>query len=314
MSLAVALASPEYSSTGTMLMFNSVAEFDGVDAVLSWATRQCLEFGLPVAPRHQPTYELLGASFVLSNPRARIPSSPERRWSLPLALGEFCWHLRGASDLGSLAYYAPRWRRYSDDGRTVTGSCYGKAAFGGDPGFSQWSFVKEILRSDPASRRAVLIFDQPKTTDAVTVDKACLTSMQFLIREDRLHAVVSMRSNDVFLGVPYDVFNFTMLHELMALDVGVELGSYVHFAGSLHLYETDIERAKRSFLGSAADKQVMAPIPSVESARSFAQIEAAIREGDASRRFGLDKFWSPYVAALEEFRSARLRTLVPTRP
>jgi thymidylate synthase len=211
-----------------------------------------------------------------------------------------------------LAYYAPRWRRYSDDGRTVSGSCYGKAAFGGDQEASQWNFAKEILRSDPASRRAILIFDQPKTTDARTVDKACLTSMQFLIREGQLHAVVSMRSNDVFLGVPYDVFNFTMLHELMALDVGVELGRYVHFAGSLHLYETDMERAKRSFLAPANRHHVMEAIPSVESARSFAQVEAAVREGDNSSQFSVDRFWSPYVAALEDFRSARSGALIPT--
>ena len=36
--------------------------------------------------------------------------------------------------------------------------------------------------------------------------------------------VVHMRSNDVFMGFPHDVFAFTMIQEILANDLGVKLG------------------------------------------------------------------------------------------
>jgi thymidylate synthase len=216
-----------------------------------------------------------------------------------------CWHLKAASDLESLAYYAPRWRHFSDNGNTIEGSCYGKAAFGNFDGASQWEHIKHLLIADPATRRAVLVFDQPSFADDVTLDKSCLTSMQFLIRGGHLHAVVTMRSNDIYLGVPYDVFNFTMFQELMALELKVPLGTYVHFAGSLHLYERDIPRARNSYLATPGRPRSMEPIPTLASVKQFVNIEAAIRTGRDIYLNSVGPFWMPYVAVLQEHRRAK---------
>jgi thymidylate synthase len=51
-----------------------------------------------------------------------------------------------------------------------------------------------------------------------------------------------MRSNDIWLGVPYDYFVFTSLQTKMAMELGVDVGEYTHFAGSLHLYKRDLDR------------------------------------------------------------------------
>ena len=53
----------------------------------------------------------------------------------------------------------------------------------------------------------------------------------------------TMRSQDLWLGFPYDVFTFTVLHELMAGWVGAELGEYRHTVDSLHLYSTNWDAA-----------------------------------------------------------------------
>ena len=50
-----------------------------------------------------------------------------------------------------------------------------------------------------------------------------------------------MRSNDLWLGFPFDVFQFANMQVLMAMELGVELGTYTHIAGSLHLYERDFK-------------------------------------------------------------------------
>ena len=48
-----------------------------------------------------------------------------------------------------------------------------------------------------------------------------------------------MRSQSALMVVPYDLFLLTMLHEAMAVRLGVGLGSYHHFCGSLHYYEDE---------------------------------------------------------------------------
>jgi thymidylate synthase len=59
------------------------------------------------------------------------------------------------------------------------------------------------------------------------------------VRDGKLEWSQIMRSNDVFRGLPYNFVQFTMLQEVLAGWIGVEPGSYTHFADSLHLYEED---------------------------------------------------------------------------
>ncbi|WP_417924869.1 thymidylate synthase [Collimonas pratensis] len=48
------------------------------------------------------------------------------------------------------------------------------------------------------------------------------------------------RSNDLYLGTPHNVVQFTCLQEIMAGWLGIEVGSYVQICDSLHLYEHDL--------------------------------------------------------------------------
>jgi thymidylate synthase len=64
------------------------------------------------------------------------------------------------------------------------------------------------------------------------------------VRAGKLEAITTMRSNDVILGLPYDIFLFTMLQEMMAVELELELGVYHHIVGSLHIYESDLDWSK----------------------------------------------------------------------
>ena len=68
--------------------------------------------------------------------------------------------------------------------------------------------------------------------------------MGFSIDTDRqarevLTMDVVMRSNDVWLGLPYDMFQFTQLQHCVATSLGMIAGEYRHTTFSLHMYETD---------------------------------------------------------------------------
>src|SRR5690348_2368687 len=99
--------------------------FQSLDALQRWSLARLLAEGLPVSPRGSPTMELCGVQLILVNPRRRIITSRIRKWSFPLALGEFCWHLAGSNELPFINYYSRRWNDFADDERTIRGSCYG---------------------------------------------------------------------------------------------------------------------------------------------------------------------------------------------
>lgn len=71
----------------------------------------------------------------------------------------------------------------------------------------------------------------------------CTVTYRFFIRDGRLEMHTSMRSQDLWLGFPYDLFTATTLQELLAGWCGVDVGAYHHEVSSLHLYRRDLHVA-----------------------------------------------------------------------
>lgn len=289
---------------------NRCIEFESLDQVQRWVLSSLLDSGSPVTSRGMPTLELFPISFALTSPRRRCITTPERKWNLPLAIGEFCWHASGSKSVQFIEYYAPRWREFSD-GVEILGSCYGHNIFqprDGKP--SQWDRLINLLRTEPHSRRAVLQLFEPHTgLSADAIDAACTCSIQFLMRDSRLNAIVYMRSNDAIWGLPYDIFLFTMLQELLALQLGVELGAYFHVVGSLHLYRKHFELAKRIILSRSYASFEMSPMEEPSQLLGFLEQEAGLRSGQlrTAKFSGLRPYWKQLLEVVEWY-SARRRS------
>src|SRR5882724_195327 len=95
--------------------------FSSLDEMQRWVFRRILNEGVPTAPRDLPTLELPPIQLVLANPRHRVLTSVSRKWSLPLAVGEFCWHLSASNELSFIRYYSDRWSEFADDEQTIRG-------------------------------------------------------------------------------------------------------------------------------------------------------------------------------------------------
>lgn len=94
------------------------------------------------------------------------------------------------------------------------------------------------------SRQAVLtIFDGHRDLNIASKDVPCTLTLQFFIRNDRLILRTSMRSNDGWRGLPYDMVQFITLQAAVAAHFDLRMGQYQHTVGSMHLYESDIEPA-----------------------------------------------------------------------
>lgn len=103
----------------------------------------------------------------------------------------------------------------------------------------------ELLKVDPLTRQAVVAIWRPEDLTH-RGDKPCTVFLQFIIRPDDETTLMSlelhthMRSQDVWLGVPYDVFMFTQLQLTVAAYLKMPVGRYVHHTTSLHLYERNV--------------------------------------------------------------------------
>lgn len=183
--------------------------------------------------------EFTDAVFCVSDPSRNIVTSEIRDLPMRYAVAELAWYLSGSDRTGDIGKFAKKWYDISDDGEH-SNSAYGhriKAKFG----FDQWDYVKSLLKDHPDTRQAVIHIKD--ADNRPTKDTPCTVYLQFLLRDGRLNLSVHMRSNDIWMGVPYDMFSFTFLQILMAMELHVDLGEYTHYAGSLHMYKRDYERA-----------------------------------------------------------------------
>ena len=186
--------------------------------------------------------EVINAITVIEDPTRCIMFNKIRNMPFRYAVGELLWYLSGNNNLSEIRKYTKAWDRMSDDGETVN-SNYGyciQHKFG----FNQWEYVKDMLTKNPNSRQAVIHIKE--ANDKPSNDVNCTVSCQFFIRDNKLYMTTYMRSNDIWLGFPYDVFQFTAMQILLSMQLGVELGTYTHIAGSLHFYKRDFEIAKQN--------------------------------------------------------------------
>ena len=195
-------------------------------------------YGKECSPRGQNIKEILGFSICINNPLDRIIYSPSRKMSMSYAVGEFIYYITGNNTLNFIQYYSKQFKNFTDDGKTIN-SAYGYRIFGYSNlfKFNQWEYVKKQLKTDPDTRRAIIHLHMPNNKK--TNDELCTLTLQFMIREGKLNLLVNMRSNDIIWGYTYDVFNFTLLQELMANELNIPVGKYYHNAASMHIYERD---------------------------------------------------------------------------
>lgn len=110
-----------------------------------------------------------------------------------------------------------------------------------------WQWAKESLIKDKDTRQAILRFSLPSHQWHGNKDQTCTMHGNFLIRDDKLHLSIVMRSNDLMLGLVYDLPWFCslidkMIEELKPYYPNLTKGTYTHTVHSMHIYERDTEK------------------------------------------------------------------------
>ena len=215
------------------------------------------------SPRGQPCREKLDHTFRVLRPDVSpiITKDLKRNVTIAsytakeVALYDSCTN--SAEDFGKASKF---WLTLANPDGTVN-SAYGfliwaNASHGsnfegeGSTRRTPWQWAKQSLISDKDTRQAILRFSLPEHAWKGVKDFTCTLHGNFLIRNDELLFSVVMRSNDLTLGLVYDLPWFCglmdkMVEELKPFYPNLKKGHYTHTVHNLHIYERDDEKVKK---------------------------------------------------------------------
>jgi thymidylate synthase len=262
------------------------------------------------ATRGKTAIEITNVSFTIRNPIDRTPYLAARRANIVFNHAEALWYLSGRDDLDMIAYYAPSLRKLSADGMTLTGTAYGLRLFAPakPDGRSQFDRVMALLREDADAKRAAMLIMRPDELDPANPDVACTLGLQLMLRAGCLHMAAYMRGNDAMIGLLGDTFAFTFIQEFAARLLGVDVGSYAHHVGSMHVNVLDLTKVE-DMLGEH-DSPVFPPIAMPETT-SWADLRTVLdweeqlrlnRKRFAPDLVDLDSYWTQIIGLFEVHR------------
>lgn len=212
---------------------------DGRTAYVDVITKLRL-FGVSRPSRNGPTRDLGHTTIILDEPCDALPIDVGRGLSERIAALEAIQLVGAFSDPDWLVERAPQLSPY----REPSGAFWG--AYGRRIGWQIRDAVAK-LRADPWTRQAVAtLWDPMYDNYPEKRDYPCTVALGFTLQpsftDSRLNMHVTMRSNDAWLGLPYDMFQFTQLFQTVCRCLDVRPGTYTHTAWSLHLYDRDVDR------------------------------------------------------------------------
>ncbi|WP_246622418.1 thymidylate synthase [Rhizobium laguerreae] len=267
---------------------------EGIDEILIALYPFLLTEGVENVGTRGGMREKLGVSFRITNPRARISRSQDRGKPFS-ALGELLWYLAGLDSLDFIKEYIPGYEKDAENG--ILAGAYGPRIHSMHGSINQLENVTALLKGKSTSKRAVIQLYDAADIAVEHKEIPCTTALQFVVRDGRLHMSTTMRSNDAYKGLPHDVFCFTMLQEMMAARLDFELGDYLHYATSMHVYNGSIE-AMEHYVEEGHQKTVQ--MPAMPAGDPFSNTEMLMKaEGEiraGSRINAADRSAEPYWA------------------
>ncbi len=155
-------------------------------------------------------------------------------------VGELLWFLSGSTNNNDLeARGVTIWKEWAKEDGDL-GPIYGKQwrNFGG---VDQIVNAENLLRNNPTTRQNLVVAWNPIDLPEMRLPP-CHYSFQLRILDNRLNLHVTLRSLDVFLGMPYNIASYALLCHLFAMSSGLQLGDLVLSSGDTHVYENHVDQ------------------------------------------------------------------------
>ncbi|CAH1192555.1 Thymidylate synthase [Paenibacillus auburnensis] len=174
-----------------------------------------------------------------------FPLVTTKRIHLKSVVYELLWFLKGdtntsylkengvsiwdewADENGELGpVYGSQWRAWeSKDGRTI----------------DQISAVIESIKHNPDSRRHIVSAWNVGEIEEMKLPP-CHFVFQFYVADGKLSCMLTMRSVDTFLGLPFNIASYALLTHMVAQQTGLEVGDFIWSGGDVHIYTNHLEQ------------------------------------------------------------------------
>ncbi len=187
------------------------------------------------------TIEIVGASFIAD--KDHIFGAVNKEY----VQRELDWYNKMSLNVNDIPGGPPAiWKQVADKDGFIN-SNYGWCVFSSANG-NQYNRVLHELAANPDSRRAIMIYTRPEMWNDYNKngrsDFMCTNAVQYIIRNNKVHAIVQMRSNDAWAGFRNDyAWQKWMLEQVTGtLNMsrgmnGYDVGGIIWQVGSLHIYE-----------------------------------------------------------------------------
>ncbi|KHF41134.1 thymidylate synthase [Halalkalibacter okhensis] len=127
-------------------------------------------------------------------------------------------------DLGNV--YGKQWRSWEGaDGKT----------------YDQIQYIINEIKRNPDSRRLLCNAWSASELDNQQLPP-CHYAFQFYVVDGKLSCMFNMRSNDVFLGLPFNIASYAVLTHLIAHECGLKVGELIYTGADVHIYSNHIEQ------------------------------------------------------------------------
>lgn len=110
-------------------------------------------------------------------------------------------------------------------------------------GFDQLEYVENLLKTDPFSRRIMMSYWNPPDFERTSL-LPCHFTCQFYVMEKGGERYLSchfvMRSNDMFLGNPFNIFSYAVLTYILAMRCNMKPDRLIYSVGDAHIYKNHL--------------------------------------------------------------------------
>ena len=158
---------------------------------------------------------------------------------------ELLWFLKGATNIQYLVDNNVHiWDAWADDNGDL-GPVYGKqwVRWAGRDGaeINQIERVIEGIKTNPDSRRHIVNAWNVSDLDKMALPP-CHMFYQFWVGNGKLSCNLYVRSNDLFLGAPFNIAEYALLTHMVAEQCDLEVGELVYTIGDAHVYLNHLEQ------------------------------------------------------------------------
>ena len=111
-------------------------------------------------------------------------------------------------------------------------------------GFDQISYIINLLKTDPFSRRIILNGWNPCVLDKVVLPPCHMMCQFYVSNKMELSCKLYLRSNDLFLGAPFNIASYSLLTHMLAHMCNLKIGKLIYTIGDAHIYKNHIDQVK----------------------------------------------------------------------